>query len=68
MEIKIVTYNIDGLPEQLDLRKLPWPLKPISWLYKAFNGTTLVTINDSKNKASNTEEISDKLCDLGVRR
>lgn len=64
MEIKIATYNIDGLPESLDLRKLPWPLKPISWLYKAFRGTTCVTVNDNKNKAANTEEISDKLADL----
>lgn len=64
MEIKIATYNIDGLPESLDLCKLPWPLKPISWLYKAFRGTTLVTVNDNKNKAANMEEINDKLADL----
>lgn len=66
MGIKIVTYNIDGLPESLDLRKLPWPLKPISWLYKAFRGTTCVTINDNKKKAANTKEISRRLYALGA--
>lgn len=66
MEIKIATYNIDGLPEKIDLRQLPWPLKPISWLYKAFRGTTCVTINDNKNKAAKTKEISRRLYALGA--
>lgn len=66
MTIKIATYNIDGLPESLDLRQLPWPLKPISWLYKAFSRTTCVTINDNKNKAANTNEISHRLSELGA--
>lgn len=64
MEIKIATYNIDGLPEQIDLRQLPWPLKPISWLYKAFRGTTCITINDGKNKAVSAKEISRRLSEL----
>ena len=66
MEIKIATYNVDGLPESLDLRKLPWPLKPISWLYKAFKGTTCVTINDNKDKAVKTKEISRRLSELNA--
>lgn len=66
MEIKIATYNVDGLPESLDLCKLPWPLKPISWLYKAFKGTSCVTINDNKNKAANTAEISHRLAELNA--
>ena len=40
MEIKLATYNIDGLPEQLDLNDLPWLFKPIAWVYKMFKGTT----------------------------
>lgn len=66
MEIKIATYNVDGLPEQIDLRQLPWPLKPVSWLYKAFRGTTCVTINDNKNKAVSAKEISRRLYALGA--
>ena len=66
MEIKIATYNVDGLPEQLDLCQLPWPLKPISWLYKAFHGTTCVTINDNKEKAVKTKEISRRLSELNA--
>lgn len=66
MEIKIATYNVDGLPEQLDLKELPWPLKPISWFYKAFRGTTLITINDNKEKAVKTKEISCNLSELNA--
>lgn len=64
MEIKIATYNIDGLPESIDLRKLPWPLKPISWFYKTFRGTTLVRVNDNYNKADSAREISRRLAEL----
>ena len=32
--MKIITYNVDGLPESLDLRDLPWIFKPIVWIYK----------------------------------
>lgn len=40
--IKILTYNVDGLPESLDLNNLPWILKPIAWIYKLIKGTTIV--------------------------
>ena len=50
MEIKVVTYNIDGLPTKLDLKDLPWFLKPVTWIYKLIKGTTEVVINDNDNK------------------
>ena len=56
--MKVVTYNIDGLPEKLDLNDLPWILKPIAWIYKLIKGTTLITINDGIN---HNKEISEYL-------
>lgn len=61
MKLKIVTYNIDGLPESLDLNDLPWILKPITWIYKLIKKTTLVTINDGCDKAENIKKIGDYL-------
>ena len=49
MTFKIITYNIDGLPYQLDLSDLPWILKPIKLIYKLFKKTTIITINDNEN-------------------
>lgn len=43
----IATYNIDGLPSEVDLKDLPWILKPICWIYKIFKKTTIVKINDN---------------------
>jgi hypothetical protein len=40
--MKIITYNIDGLPESLDLNDLPWIFKPIVWIYKLFKKTTII--------------------------
>lgn len=59
--IKIITYNIDGLPEKLDLNDLPWIFKPISWIYKLIKGTTIIQINDDINKSNNISTISWKL-------
>lgn len=61
MNIKLVTYNIDGLPETIDLKDLPWFLKPFSWLYKLIRGTTVLHINDNINKWANMIEISQYL-------
>ena len=33
-QLKLITYNIDGLPEKLDLNDLPLILRPIAWVYK----------------------------------
>lgn len=60
-EFKIITYNIDGLPETLDLNTLPWILRPIAWIYKLFKGTTIVTVNDGTGKAEKIKEISKDL-------
>lgn len=61
MDIKFVTYNIDGLPEQLDLNDLPWLLKPIAWIYKLLKGTTVITINDNHDTDKNILGISNYL-------
>lgn len=61
--IKAITYNIDGLPEVLDLNDLPWLLKPVAWIFKLFKGTTLVTVNDNKGGKERTAEISQRLHD-----
>ena len=60
-QIKLITYNIDGLPEKIDLNKLPWIFKPIAWIYKLIKGTTIISINDNYNKALSTEHISECL-------
>ena len=59
--IKLISYNIDGLPETLDLNDLPWILKPIAWIYKLIKGTTIVTINDGGHKQESITNISKKL-------
>lgn len=61
MKIKLITYNIDGLPEKLDLNDLPWILKPIAWIYKLFKGTTTITINDNGNESEKIKGISELL-------
>ncbi len=58
MKLKVITYNIDGLPEKLDLSTLPWVFKPISWIYKLIKKTTIVTINDNTNSSEKIKQIS----------
>lgn len=58
MKLKIVTYNVDGLPETLDLNDLPWIFKPCVWVYKWIKKTTLIHLNDNNNKAEKTKELS----------
>lgn len=62
--IRLVTYNIDGLPESVDLRELPWPLRPITWVYKILKKTTIVPINDNGNKKEMMKQMSAMLADL----
>lgn len=61
--MKLVTYNVDGLPETLDLNDLPWIFKPCVWVYKLIKGTTLVSLNDNKNRSEKTYDISKYLSD-----
>lgn len=56
-QLKILTYNIDGLPETLDLNDLPCILKPIAWIYKAIKKTTIVRINDNVDTDKKMKEI-----------
>lgn len=57
-KLKIITYNIDGLPDKLNLNDLPWILKPITWVYKLIKKTTIIKINDNIKTAENIENIS----------
>ena len=50
MELKVLTYNIDGLPQSLDLRKLSWWAQPIRWVYKLIKKTNFIYINDNIHK------------------
>ena len=56
-QLKVLTYNIDGLPETLDLNDLPCILKPITWIYKAIKKTTIVRINDNVDTDKKMKEI-----------
>lgn len=57
MRIKIITYNIDGLPEKLDLNDLPWLFKPLVWAYKIWKKATIVSINDNSDKVKCMKKI-----------
>lgn len=59
--IKILTYNIDCLPETIDLNDLPWILRPIAWIYKLFKNTTLIKINDNNISYDKLNEIKEYL-------
>ena len=58
-ELKLITYNIDGLPPSLDLNDLPWILKPIAWIYKLFKKTTIIEINDNVECDKKTKQIGE---------
>jgi len=49
-ELKVLTYNIDCLPQTLDLKDLPWWLQPVRWIYKLVKKTNLIKINDNECK------------------
>lgn len=66
MEIKAATYNIDGLPDKLDLKDLPWILKPICWVYKLIKGTTEVQINDGTNRKECMTALSKQLDNINA--
>ena len=59
--IKLITYNVDGLPSTLDLNDLPWILKPIAWVYYLLKGTTIIPINDNGNKDYDIRQVSEYL-------
>ena len=57
--IKVLTYNIDGLPDVIDLNDLPWILKPIAWIYKLFKKTTLIKVNDGSTSLDRFNKIKE---------
>lgn len=62
----IITYNIDGLPETLDLNNLPWVFKPLVWIYKLFAKTTIIHLNDNSGRVESTKKISHYLKDFDI--
>lgn len=60
-KLRVCTYNIDGLPDKLDLNTLPWVLRPIAWIYKLFKKTTVITINDNDDKQRDAVAVGAKL-------
>lgn len=65
-KVRLVTYNIDGLPDKLNLGDLPWCLKPIAWVYKKIKGTTEIAINDNTDRAENMRQIGEYLKSLNA--
>lgn len=59
--MKIISYNVDGLPEKLDLMTLPKWLRFVAYIYKWIKGTTLVSINDGTDKEQAFEGINEYL-------
>lgn len=57
-KIRFVSYNVDGLPDKLDLRELPWIFKPVYWVYRLFKKTPYVAINDGSDRKKYIEDIS----------
>lgn len=64
--MKIVTYNIDGLPETLDLKDLPWIFQPFVWIYQLFTKTTIIHLNDNAGRSEATKKISAYLKDFDI--
>ena len=62
-QLKVITYNIDGLPETLDLNDLPCIFKPIAWIYKLIKKTSIVKINDNKDTSKKMIEIGQYFID-----
>lgn len=55
--MRIISYNVDGLPESIDLMDLPKWLRFIAWIYKKIKGTTIVKINDGSDRLSFSKKI-----------
>lgn len=61
---KVITYNISGIPQTVDLKELPWILRPIAWIYKLFKKTTVINVNKLNNRKASTLSISQCLSKL----
>ena len=64
--IKIISYNVDGLPSQIDLRLLPWVLRPVAWIYKLVKGTTIVKVNDNQDVEQKARKIGQMIAKTGA--
>ncbi len=63
-EFSIITYNINGLPWRLDLRELPWYLKPIAWIVKLIRGTTELKIASEAPREDYTKDLGHKISEI----
>ena len=61
VRFKVITYNVDGLPDELNLKELPWLFKPIVWLYNKVKGTTVIKVNDNGGSSNRMTKISEYL-------
>ena len=64
--IKLIDYNVDGLPDKLDLKDLPWFLKPIVWIYQLIKNTTIVQINDNVDILEKSKNIGKYIVDADI--
>lgn len=62
--LKVITYNVDGIPQSIDLNDLPWVLKPIAWIYKLIKKTTIIPINSTGDRKNDTLRLSEGLSKL----
>ena len=46
--LKIMTYNVNGLPGTIDLSTLPWVLRPLAWLYRLFKKSYVVSLGGTQ--------------------
>lgn len=63
-KVRFVSFNVDGLPDKLDLRELPWIFKPVYWVYKMIKKTPYVAINDGADRGTFMHTISEYLNSL----
>lgn len=61
MDVKFITYNIDGLPEKLNLKNISFVFKPVAWIYKLIKGTYEASINDNTDSDKHINHISECL-------
>ena len=48
--LKLVTYNVNGLPGTIDLSTLPWVLRPLAWVYKLIKGSYLISLGHTEEE------------------
>jgi len=65
MKLKLLSYNVDGLPDKLDLYDLPWIFRPLVWIYELIKGTHIIVVNDNTNRIEDFKNIGNFLKSSG---